>query len=65
MSQPDVESVKGLGNLFLAAGIVFSGLPYSKFEQFTWLLNIKCFSDNTFYRIRERFYRPRYQKNVA
>ena len=57
-SQPEVESVKGLGNLFLSTGIVFSGLPFAKFERFAWLVNLKFISENTFYRIRKDFIAP-------
>ena len=44
-SQPTVGSLKGLGNLFLATSIAFSGLPFAKFQRFAWLVNLKFISD--------------------
>ena len=53
-----MESVKGLGNLFLGASIVFSGLPFATFERFSWLTNLKFILDSIFDRIRRDFIGP-------
>jgi len=57
-SQPIVGALHGLGNLFLTACITFTGIPFNKFDRFAWLLNLKFFSDSTYYQIRKNFVAP-------
>lgn len=57
-SQPTVGSLKGLGNLFLATSIAFSGLPYAKVNRFAWLINLKFISDSVYYQLRRDFIFP-------
>ena len=57
-SQPSVGSLKGLGNLFLATSISFSGLPFAKFERFAWLVNLKFISDSVYYQLKRDFIMP-------
>ena len=57
-SQPKVGTLHGLGNLFLTSCITFTGIPFNKFERFAWLLNLKFFSDSTFYQLRKDFVTP-------
>ena len=57
-SQPKVGTLHGLGNLFLTSCITFTGIPFNKFERFAWLLNLKFFSDSTFYQLQKDFVTP-------
>ena len=57
-SQPTVGSLKGLGNIFLASSIAFSGLPLAKFQRFAWLVNLKFISDSVYYQLRRDFILP-------
>lgn len=57
-SQPESGCVKGLTNLTLTAAILFSGIPYRKFELLAWLLNLKFISEQTYYRLRRQFVAP-------
>ena len=51
-SQPLVGKAPA-GNLLLAGAIHFSGLTYTKFATIVNLLNLKIFTERTFYRIQE------------
>ena len=57
-SQPKVGPMHGVGNLFLTTAITFTGIPFNKFERFADLLNLKFFSDSTFYEIRKNYVTP-------
>ena len=53
-SQPTLWDIKGAGNLLLSAGIFFCGIPFSKFESFSRLINLKCIGKRTYYNLREK-----------
>ena len=57
-SQPTVGKMKGLGNLYLATSIAFSGLPFAKVERFAWLVNLKFMSDSLYYQIKRDYIMP-------
>ena len=57
-SQPTLWGIKGAGNLLLSAGIFFCGIPFSKFESFSRLINLKCIGKGTYYNLREKYVFP-------
>ena len=57
-SQPTVGGLKGVGNLFLATSIAFSGLTFAKIQRFAWLINLKFISDSVYYQLRRDFILP-------
>ena len=57
-SQPPLQDIKGAGNLLLSAGIFFCGIPFSKFESLSKLINFKCIGKGTYYNLRERYVFP-------
>lgn len=57
-SQPPLVYIKGAGNLLLSAGIFFCCIPFSKFESFARLINLKCIGKGTYYNLREKYVFP-------
>ena len=57
-SQPTVGALNGLGNLFIASSIAFSGVPFAKIARFAWLINLKFISDSVYYQLRRDFILP-------
>ena len=57
-SQPPLWDIKGAGNLLLSTGIFFCGIPFSKFEYFSRLINLKCIGKGTYYNLREKYVFP-------
>ena len=57
-SQPPLHDTKGAGNLLLSAGIFYCGIPFSKFESLSRLINLKCIGKGTYYKLRERYVFP-------
>lgn len=52
-SQPPLTSMKGAGNLLITAWIFFCGIPFSKFEAPSRLINLKCIAKATYFNIGE------------
>lgn len=52
-SQPLVPGVKGEGNLALSSGIFFSGIQFSKFQQFSSEINLKSIGEDCIYSTRK------------
>ena len=57
-SQPPLCDIKGAGNLLVSAGIFFFGIPFSKFQSFSRLINLKCIGQGTYYNLREKYVFP-------
>lgn len=57
-SQPSLTNIKGAGNLLITAGIFFCGIPFSKFEALSKLINLKCIGKGTYFNIREHYVFP-------
>ena len=57
-SQPLVGNLKGLGNLFVTTSILFSDIPFAKFERFAKFLNLRSISGTQFYQFRSDFVFP-------
>ena len=57
-SQPALCDIKGAGNLLVSAGIFFCGIPFSKFQSFSRLINLKCIGQGTYYNLREKYVFP-------
>ena len=57
-SQPPLYDIKGAGNLLITAGIFFCGIPFSKCESLSKLINLKFIGKGTYFNIRERYIFP-------
>ena len=57
-SQPALCDIKGAGNLLVSAGVFFCGIPFSKFQSFSRLINLKCIGLGTYYNLREKYVFP-------
>jgi len=57
-SQPILDGTRGAGNLLLTTGIFFSGIPFAKFENFSYVMNFKSINKDTYYGLRENFVFP-------
>ena len=57
-AQPSIPGIKGEGNLALSAGIFFSGIQFSKFQQFSSANNLKSIGEDCYYNLREKHVFP-------
>ena len=57
-SQPSIPGVKGEGNLALSAGLFFSGIQFSKFQQFSSAINLNSIGENCYYTLRDKYVFP-------
>ena len=56
--QPDTLHTTGIGNLNVSSAVLYSGIPFEKFNQFTGLLNLKSILRNTYYHLRTHHFAP-------
>ena len=57
-TQPSLPGVKGEGNLALHAGLFFSGIQFSKFQQFASVINLKSIGKDCYHALRENYVFP-------
>ncbi|XP_057302544.1 uncharacterized protein LOC130636732 [Hydractinia symbiolongicarpus] len=62
VSQPEMQSTRGLGNLSITSAIEMAGLQFNKMKRFAKVLYLKFLDSSTYYRLRGDYVFPEIYK---